>query len=114
MHSVTQGSDFSPLLYHPLLALPPLATGFAMGVFPPVAVFLFGQFEDLRRQGDLTLPDLFMPRISGYGGMGAAGLRFPVTGMADRRVGDPTRVGGQAGSTSSTATLLTYAIRGCK
>jgi hypothetical protein len=82
LHSLTQGSDFSPLVYHPLLAIQPVTSGFAMGVFPPVAAFLFGGFEDIRKTYEVpAIVDRFMPRVGGGIG-GRAGIHFPAQGMS--------------------------------
>ncbi|PZS13370.1 MAG: hypothetical protein DLM64_03430, partial [Solirubrobacterales bacterium] len=80
MHTTTSGVDFSNSFDHVMLAIPPAALGFDIGVFPHVFVFLFGKFEDLRLHGPVGLRARFFPHISTS--YGVPGIKFPVQNLA--------------------------------
>lgn len=79
MHTTTSGTNFGNSFDHVMLALPPTALGFDIGVLPHVFVFLFGTLEDLRMHGAVGLSARFFPRISTA--QGIPGLKFPHHGL---------------------------------
>jgi hypothetical protein len=76
MHTTTSGANFGNSLDHVMLAIPPVALGFDIGVLPHAFAFLFGKFEDLRRHGPSGLGARFFPAISVPPGI--PGIKFPV------------------------------------
>jgi hypothetical protein len=76
MHTTTSGSNFGNSLDHVMLAIPPVALGFDIGVLPHAFAFPFGQFEDLRLHGPVGLSSRFFPSISVPRGI--PGIKFPV------------------------------------
>lgn len=76
MHTTTSGSNFGNSLDPVMLAIPPVALGFDIGVLPHAFAFLFGKFEDLRLHGPVGLGARFFPSISVPRGI--PGIKFPV------------------------------------
>ena len=76
MHTVTGGSAFGNVFDPILLAIPPVALGIDISVFPYAFVFLFGEFEDLRNHGPVGMNARFFPAISTT--RGVPGAKFPV------------------------------------
>jgi hypothetical protein len=79
VHSTTGGTNFAPCFDHVMLALPPTAVGFDIGVLPHVFVFLFGRLEDLRLHGPTGLAARFFPSVNVPAGV--PGLKFPHEGL---------------------------------
>jgi hypothetical protein len=79
MHTTTSGSNFASTLDHVMLAIPPAALGFDIGVLPHAFAFLFGQFEDLRLHGPVGLGARFFP--SGSVPHGIPGIKFPLQNL---------------------------------
>jgi hypothetical protein len=79
MHTTTSGSNFGNSLDHVMLAFPPAALGFDIGVLPHAFAFLFGTFEDLRLHRPVGLSARFFPSISSPRGI--PGVKVPVEGL---------------------------------
>jgi hypothetical protein len=79
MHTTPSGSNFGNSLDHVMLAFPPAALGFDIGVLPHAFAFLFGTFEDLRLHRPVGLSARFFPSISSPRGI--PGVKVPVEGL---------------------------------
>ena len=80
MHTTTHGLEFRHTLDQVMLAIPPTALGFNVGVYPHTVAFLFGKYEDLRDHQGGSLGSRFFPSISAEPGV--PGMKFPAQGLS--------------------------------
>ena len=62
-----------------MLAIPPCALGFDIGVLPNAFAFLFGKLEDLRLRGPVGLAARFYPSTGTAAGV--PGVKFPIQNL---------------------------------
>jgi hypothetical protein len=80
MHTTTHGMEFRSTLDPVMLAVPPTALGFDLGVYPHALAFLFGAYEDLRDHKGGSLGSHFFPNLSREAGV--RGMKFPAQGLS--------------------------------